>query len=253
MKLVRKQEFFINGIEFKCGPKAVEQLLRVSIDALDKGLTGVKEIVQGGMAMQLGDLLAHPFPESLNGIEVRTVAGQGPQEEAQVGGRGLDELGFVPRGSIPDNEYGLGKRAQPRRQLVQEFDRIRLVTGAFVPKKTLPLREIIGTIPINPLRQRGAVTQAPGGLTGCSPGVAQVQITMEVCFVDVNEPEFGLTNLLEQGLKFGNESGALVGLGFLEHFLALFPTQPLLLEEGVQCTPAHRAAKDLLDPAAHFP
>ena len=123
--------------------------MRVGINALDEGLTGVKELVQGGMAMQLGDLLTHPFPKLLNWIKVRTIAGQGAQAEAQIGGNGLNQLGFVPRGPVPDNEHRLDKRAKPRRQLVQEFDRVLLVARAFVPNETLRMREIIGTIPID--------------------------------------------------------------------------------------------------------
>ncbi len=44
------------------------------IDLVDEGFAGIEQRAHGRIAMMLGYFLAHPFPQPLDGIEVRTVA-----------------------------------------------------------------------------------------------------------------------------------------------------------------------------------
>src|SRR5262245_43982719 len=121
----------------------------------------------------------------------------------------------------------------------QELDRMLLVATAFIPNETLRLGEVIGAKPVDAIRERRTIAQAPSWFARRRPGVAQVHLAVEVRFVDVNQPQLLLTNLAEQLLKLGHEGSALVRFCFREHLLTLFPTQPFLLEEGAQRTPAH--------------
>ena len=74
------------------------------------------------MAVILRDLFAHPLPETLNRVEVRAVAGQGQEGEAQLGGCGLHDLGFVTRCTVPDNHDRARAIAQPGGEMLEELD-----------------------------------------------------------------------------------------------------------------------------------
>lgn len=196
----------------------------------------------------LGDFFTHPLPKSFNRIEIRAVAREWEEGEAQSGGGGLDKLGSVTRCAIPDDDHGNGRRAEPGGEMMQELDGILLIALAFVPEKALSMRKVIGAIPVDALSERGAIAQPPGGLTRGRPGVAQVHVSMEVRLVDVDQPNLFPTNLGEELLEQLHESRSFGRIGFAEHFLALLPTQTILLQEGVQRIAADDTAKDSFDP-----
>ena len=72
----------------RCGSTLIPILCRHQRD----GARGMTEIA----------LFAHPLPEVLNRIEVRAIAWQGYDREAQLQSRRLHTLGLVPRGAVPD-------------------------------------------------------------------------------------------------------------------------------------------------------
>ena len=54
---------------------------------------------------------------------------------------------------------------------------------------------------------------------------------MEMDFIDINEANLALANLLKPSLKIGDKLGALCRLGFAQDFFALFPTEARLFQE----------------------
>ena len=83
--------------------------MRVDIDTIDKGFAGIKEMVHRGMTEIARYLFAHPLPRALNRIQVRAIARQRYDREAQRRSRRLHTLSLVPRGAIPD-EHDLTPR-----------------------------------------------------------------------------------------------------------------------------------------------
>ena len=53
------------------------------VDRVDKGYAVKEELAHGLVAVILGDLLAQPFPESFNRVEIGTIAGQRYNVKAQ--------------------------------------------------------------------------------------------------------------------------------------------------------------------------
>ena len=125
------------------------------------------------------------------------------------------------------------------------------IAAAFVPDEALALGEVIGTIPVDPLLQGRTVTAAPGRCTGSSPGVSQVQIAVEVGFVDVDQPDRFLDKLCAKMVwNSWMKAARFSGLALLEHLLAFLPTQTVPFEELAQRRATRFTPEDLLDPAS---
>ena len=86
---------------------------------------------------------------------IRAIPRQGHEGEAQPCGLRLNSFGGVTRCTIPDDHSRRGERSQPGSQMVQELDRIVAVAAAFVPDEALPVGEVIGAIPVDPVLQAG--------------------------------------------------------------------------------------------------
>ena len=75
---------------------------------------------------------------------------------------------------------------------------------------------------------------------------------MKMRFVKINEANFPLAKLLEVLLKSLHVSLSFHRIRLGEHFLALFPTQAVRLEDVAQQVATHLALIDLFDPTPHF-
>ena len=135
----------------KFGPKAIDELKSIGIDALNECFASIEKIAHGLVAMVLGDVCAHPLPESLNGVEIRAVAWEGDESKAQLGGGCLNNFGSMAGCAIPDNDDRTSDRSQPLGEMPEKLDGIVTVAASFVPDETLTLREVVGTIPVNPV------------------------------------------------------------------------------------------------------
>jgi len=226
--------------------------LWVGIDAMDKGHAGIKELSHGGMTVVLGDILSHPFPQTLDRVEVGAVARERDQGKAQVICSGLDRFGSMPWSAIPDNHDRRRNIVQPHSKMIQELDRLFLVAAAFIPDETLSPGEVIGAIPVDTVRQRWAITQAPGRFADGGPGVSQIHVAMEVGFIHVNQQNLFLPHLFVEFLKALHKGRTLLRIGFHENLLALLPTQTVLLQECAQRTATDITLEHLLDPALQF-
>ena len=54
-----------------------------------------------------------------------------------------------------------------------------------VYKRQLPVGEVIGAIPVDPVLQAGAMTQSPGWFTLLCPGIAQIHVLMKMRLINV--------------------------------------------------------------------
>lgn len=177
------------------------------------------------MTEKLGNVFAHPLPEPLNGIQVGTIAREWHEQKTKCLCFGLHLATAMPRGAIPDNHDLASGFVKPSGQPFQETDRVVTVAMAFMPDETVAFAEIIGTVPVEPGRQRRTETLAPGGLIGQRPGVAQVQILMKMGFIEIEQADFTPTHAFIQRLKFGDKSRTLRPISFAQEFFALFPTE----------------------------
>lgn len=115
--------------------------------------------------MILGHVFAHPLPEAFDRIKVRAVTGKGLEDETELSGFRLNNLGPMTRSAIPNNHDRTGKIAQPVSQVMQKLDGVFAVAIAFIPDEALSLREIIGPIPVDTVAQRWTITVSPGSFT----------------------------------------------------------------------------------------
>src|SRR5687768_16696820 len=115
--------------------------------------------------------------------------------------------------------------------MLQEQDGVLCLASAFIPEEALTLIKIIGTIPVDALRQRRTIAQSPGSSAFGRPGVSQLQVTVEVRLVDIDEPNLLITNLGKVHLELLHESSSFFGIGSLEKLLAFLPTQSVLRQQ----------------------
>ena len=199
--------------------------------------------------MIAGHVLTHPFPKTLNRVEIGTIARQGHDGEAQLRSLRLDNLGRVTRCTVPDDHGRNGRWFQPGSQMAQKLDCVVAIAATFVPDETLTIGEVIGAIPVDPVLQTRAVTQSPGWLALLCPGIAQIHVLMKMRLIDVDQPRSALAHLRIELLEGGHEGGTLGGIRTLEHFLALFPGQIVRVQQLAQRASPHFTGEDLLDPA----
>ena len=98
--------------------------------------------------------------------------------------------------------------------MIEKSNGIVAVTEAIVPDEALPDAKIIGAIPVEPLVQRLTLAGHPIGLAADRPAIAQVSILMEMDFINVDQPQLPLVNLLIPSLKLGDKGGALIWISF---------------------------------------
>src|SRR3954454_8133426 len=103
-RLVREPEFLLLGIEAIFDPEAVSEGAGLSVDAGLEGGDATGEIVPARVAVVVGDVLAQPAPERLDRHEIRAVARQRHQLDAQGGGRFPHGPGPVVGGAVPQHD-----------------------------------------------------------------------------------------------------------------------------------------------------
>ena len=103
------------------------------------------------MAEMLGDILAPPFPQAFNGIEVWAISRQRNELNAQTFGLGLDDLAAVMGSTIPDDHELTAWFVKLLCEKTQELDGILAITVPVLPEQAASVRKIIGTIPIKSL------------------------------------------------------------------------------------------------------
>src|SRR5262249_29882027 len=146
------QEFCLKlRVEFKLGPEAIDQGDWITVDALDEGLTGGDQVGHALVAEAAADLLPHPIPQTLNGVEVRTVAGQVDEVDAQSGRLRLDRVGDVAGGVIPDQYQSPLLARPPGHQGAQEQHRLLTVAPAVLPQQALAVAEVVGAVSVHPV------------------------------------------------------------------------------------------------------
>jgi len=248
----RNQEFFIVRVEVKSGPKTGNEVNRIEIDTVNEGETSLHESVKGRMAKVLGDLFTHPVPKTFDGVEVRAIAWQGCEGEVQVSGKGLNTLVSVIGSAVPDEHDRTIDRTDPLLQLVEKEKGFIAIALLILPNHASTAAEIIGPIPVDTVRERRTVADAPGTPAQRRPGVSQVHFPVNVGFVHIEQQHFLFANLTEQGLKLRHVSGTFFGVGSPQHFLAFLPTQFALVQDFPQKATAHFTLEDCFDPAAYF-
>ena len=155
-------------------------------------------------------------------------------------------------GSIPNQNHRTGICFQPVGQEVQELDRVLLVVGTIFPEQALSPAEVIGSIPVEAIRQRWTVADAPGHSAFIGPSIAELQVSVDMDFVDVNEQNLLATKLGKPGPKLLDEGPTLGWIRLLEDFLTLFPTQTELVQSAAQQIATDLTAKDLLGPTSYL-
>src|SRR4051812_18903309 len=84
-------------------PQPIGNGAGIGIDVGLEGGDAADQVLGGGMAVMVGDVLAQPAPKRLNCLQVRTVAGQWQQMDAQATRGGPDRLGtMIPAARISD-------------------------------------------------------------------------------------------------------------------------------------------------------
>ena len=136
----------------------------------------------------------------------------------------------MPRCPIPDDLDRLLWVTKPLSNFLQESDGVIGVATTLIPNQALTIGEIICTIPIDSIRQRGTGAHPIGRLPFGRPRVAEIHITMDMGFINIKQDRLTLAYLFEDWLKLLNEFSSLLGIGFAEYFPALFPTQSMCLE-----------------------
>ena len=143
-------------------------------------------------------------------------------------------LGPMPGGAVPNDDDCARLITQPFSHALQELNHMFFVAVTLVPDETLSCAEIVA--PYQLMRsESGAqplIRQAILVLFG--PGVAQVDIAVDVGFINIDQTDLLATELFIQLLKAFHKGRTFLWVGFLEHFLALFPAQPRCLQNPVQ-------------------
>src|SRR5262245_33687543 len=138
-------------VEFELGPEAIDQGDRVAVDASDERLAGLDQVGHALVAEAARDLLAHPVPQPLDGVEVRAVAGQLDDRDAQPGRLRRDQLGDVAGGVVPDQHQPPFLARPPRHQRAQEQHGLLAVAPAVLPQPALAVAEVEGAVSVHPL------------------------------------------------------------------------------------------------------
>ncbi len=204
------------------------------------------------MTVAVRDLFSHPLPKALDGVEVRTVSGQRLQVHTQRFGPGHSYLGPMPRSTVP-NDHDLGRRrTDPLSHSLQKGFRGRAITRSFVPNQTSTSRKVVRPEPVDALRQAWAITHTPSTLAFGGPHIAQVHVSVEMSFVDVDQQHFVGTDFLVQPTKFLEEFFSLGGTPSAQKFLDFFPGISGPSKDVANRVAADFQAESFSDPSSEF-
>src|SRR3954468_23668550 len=129
-------------------------------------------------------------------------------------------------GVIPDHHELSPQGRPPAGYTLQEVAGRLAVARAVLPDQALPVAEVIRPVPIEPLGEPRRGAHPPGSLPLRAPGVAIVEVLVEVRLVDVDQRHLVATDAGEQLFEPGDVLGPLAGLGLAQDLLDLLPAQP---------------------------
>lgn len=202
--------------------------------------------------MVLSHFFSHPFPETLNRVEIRTVARQRDERESQRRRSVLCKFCSVTWCAIPNDDCRTSGGFQPASNTFEKLGGVFAIAAAFVPDKALTGGKVVSAIPVNPIAQRSTITLTPSWFASLCPGVAKVHVSVKVRFIEIEQADFTLADLRIERLKRLDVGNSFRRVGFLEHFLAFLPTQVVLLQNLVQSAMTDFAAEDSFDPTVQF-
>ena len=154
------------------------------------------------------------------------------------------------RSTIPnENDFACITR-EAALQVLQELHRGLGVTGAIFPNKAVPIGEVIGTEPVEAVGKAGRSAGHPVGFANGGPGIADCHVLVQMDFIEIEQDDILLTHLFIALLKLGHKGLALLGVRFGEQFLALFPTETGVVEEGTQRVTTDLAPQFASNPVA---
>ncbi len=204
------------------------------------------------MTVAVSNFFSHPLPKALDGVKVRTVSGQRLQVHTQRFGPGHSYLGPMPRSTVP-NDHDLGRRrTDPLSHSLQKGFRGRAITRSFVPNQTSTSRKVVRPEPVDALRQAWAITHTPSTLAFGGPHIAQVHVSVEMSFVDVDQQHFVGTDFLVQPTKFLEELFSLGGTPSAQKFLDFFPRISSPSKNVANRAARNSQAESLSDPSSEL-
>src|SRR5580658_4526938 len=95
----------------------------------------------------------------------------------------------MPWRSIPNYDQSTAFFLGPFFKSVQEFSRCLFIACPFSPDQALALGEVIGTEPVDAVRQGRTVAHSPDPLADRSPSVADFQVTVKMRFIHINQDD----------------------------------------------------------------
>src|SRR5207302_5586340 len=110
----------------------------------------------------------------------------------------LDSLGNMAGGVVPDQYQPSLLARPPGHQRLKEVHRLFTVAPAVLPQEALPMGEVVRPISVHPVRQLAAVAAAPDPLAAASPGVAVVQVPVDMHLVHVDQDDLPVADAGEQ-------------------------------------------------------
>ena len=216
---------------------------------VDAGLEGgdtTGEIVPARMAVVVGDVLAQPAPERLDRHEIRAVARQRPQLDAQGGGRFPHGPGPVVGGAVPQHDQlAVGMfGAQP----AEHLDRVLSVGARVRPQPHLALvvkAEAVGGDLGRKARRAGGDPQPPAAL---GPAVAEVGVLVDVRLVQVDQEVPVVPGVGQHVPELLNDRLPPRRVGAAEQLLGLLPAQARAAQGGTDRLAAAGPAEPLAHP-----
>lgn len=129
-------------------------MFRVGIGIRNERFAGGEERIQTRLAISVGHLFAHPFPEAFDGVQVGAVPRQRNHFKTQLHRFFLRDPGTMYRRTVP-NKGRLGQLVGPLRQLLQKGCCAEAVAFGIRPDHGLAVFEVIGAVPIDLGMQSG--------------------------------------------------------------------------------------------------
>lgn len=174
--------------------------------------------------MMLRYLFPHPFPKSFDWVQIGAVTGQLNNFYARFFSCTLYPFTPMPGSAVPNNNNLALLFIKPLDYLVEIFNGMVTIASSFSPDETISFGEVVSAVPVNPSLQRRGGRSSPGGLTNREPAIAQLQVLMQMRFVNIDYSHFFPPHLLKKQLDLLDKFPSLVRVGFGQQLPALFPT-----------------------------
>src|SRR5688572_386421 len=102
----------------------------------------------------------------------------------------------IESGSFDSPQYTEVHRAG--RPLSCTNARLLAIAPAVLPQEALAMGEVVGPVGVHPVLQPRAVAPTPDALPAAPPGIAQVQVPVDMNFVRVDQDDLPAADALEQ-------------------------------------------------------